>query len=46
MPTFLIRLVIALFLIAHELVHFILTVVPVAAPGAARTPFWPAFLYS
>ncbi len=43
MPTFLIRLAIGLFLIAHGLVHFILTIVPVAAPGAARTPFWPSW---
>ncbi len=37
------RIVIALFLIAHGLVHFSLTTVPVPAPGGLRTPFWPAW---
>jgi hypothetical protein len=33
----------ALFLIAHGLVHFILTMVPAPAPGAMRTPFFPSW---
>lgn len=33
----------ALFLIAHGLVHLSLTTVPVPAPGAMRTPFFPAW---
>ncbi len=36
------RILIALFLIAHGWVHFTLTVVPAPAPGAQRTPFWPS----
>lgn len=37
------RILIAVFLIAHGLVHFSLTTVPVPAPGALRTPFWPSW---
>ncbi len=37
------RILIALFLIAHGLVHYSLTTVPVPAPGALRTPFWPGW---
>ncbi len=33
----------AAFLIAHGLVHYSLTTVPVPAPGALHTPFWPAW---
>lgn len=33
----------ALFLIAHGLVHFSLTYVPLPAPGALRTPFFPSW---
>ena len=37
------RIIIALILIAHGVVHFILTLVPIAEPGAKRTPFWPSW---
>jgi hypothetical protein len=37
------RILIALFLIAHGLVHYSLTTVPVPAPGALRTPFFPSW---
>ncbi len=39
----LIRTLIAIFLIAHGLVHFSLTYVPTPKPGELRTPFWPAW---
>jgi hypothetical protein len=44
------RILIAVFLIAHGLVHFILTAVPtppeggpVGQPGGVHTPFWPSW---
>jgi hypothetical protein len=37
------RLLAALFLIAHGWIHYSLTTVPVPAPGALRTPFWPSW---
>lgn len=37
------RILIALLLIAHGLVHYSLTTVPVPAPGALRTPFFPSW---
>lgn len=37
------RIVFALFLIAHGLVTMSLATVPVPAPGALRTPYFPAF---
>jgi len=37
------RIAIALFLIAHGFIHFSLTTVPVPAPDALRTPFWPGW---
>ncbi len=43
MNTNLIRTLIALFLIAHGLVHFSLTYVPLPKPGEIRTPFWPSW---
>lgn len=43
MNTSLLRTLIAVFLIAHGLVHFSLTYVPVPKPGELRTPFWPAW---
>ena len=43
MNSSLFRVLIALFLIAHGLVHFILAVVPLPQPGAQRTPFWPSW---
>lgn len=43
MSTTTLRILIALFLVAHGWVHFSLTTVPVSAPGALHTPFWPAW---
>lgn len=37
------RIFIAIFLIAHGLVHFSLTYVPTPKPGELRTPFWPSW---
>jgi hypothetical protein len=37
------RLLSGIFLIAHGWIHYSLTTVPVPAPGALRTPFWPAW---
>lgn len=39
----LLRVMIAIFLVAHGLIHFSLTYVPVPKPGELRTPFWPAW---
>jgi hypothetical protein len=41
-PTFF-HILIALFLIAHGVVHAILAAVPVPAPGEPRTPFFPSW---
>jgi hypothetical protein len=38
------RILIAAFLIAHGWIHYSLTTVPVPAPGALQTPFWPSWL--
>ena len=43
MNTNLIRTIIALFLIAHGLVHVSLTYVPLPKPGEIRTPFLPSW---
>ena len=43
MPPSSLRILIAIFLIAHGLVHYSLATVPVPAPGALRTPFFPAW---
>ncbi len=37
------RIFIAIFLIAHGLIHYSLTYVPVPKPGELRTPFWPSW---
>ena len=37
------RIVFAIFLIAHGLIHYSLTYVPVPKPGELRTPFWPSW---
>ena len=37
------RIYLALFLIAHGLMHYSLTTVPLPKPGELRTPFWPAW---
>lgn len=37
------KIVIAIFLIAHGLVHYSLTYVPTPKPGELRTPFWPSW---
>ncbi len=39
----LLRIGIAVLMIAHGLVHVSLTLVPVPAPGSPPTPFWPAW---
>jgi hypothetical protein len=38
------RIVLAIFLIAHGLIHYSLTYVPVPKPGELRTPFWPSWV--
>jgi hypothetical protein len=38
-----IRILFAIFLIAHGWIHLSLTLVPIPAPGAPRTPFFPAW---
>jgi hypothetical protein len=38
-----IRILIAVLMIAHALVHVSLTFVPVPKPGAQRTPYWPSW---
>ncbi len=43
MPASTLKIIIALFLVAHGLVHYSLTTVPVPAQGALRTPFWPGW---
>lgn len=43
MPSTTIRIFIALFLIAHGLIHMSLSNVPVPQPGAMHTPFWPSW---
>jgi hypothetical protein len=43
MPASTLKIIIALFLVAHGLVHYSLTTVPISAPGALRTPFWPGW---
>ena len=37
------RILIAVLMIAHALVHVSLTNVPVPQPGALRTPYWPSW---
>lgn len=37
------RVLIALILVTHGLIHFSLTTVPTPEPGALRTPFWPSW---
>ena len=39
----LIRIIIAIFLIAHGWIHYSLTYVPTPKPGELRTPFWPSW---
>ena len=39
----LIRILLAVFLITHGLVHFSLTYVPTPKPGKLRTPYWPSW---
>ena len=38
-----VRILIAVLMIAHALVHVSLTYVPVPQPGALRTPYWPSW---
>jgi hypothetical protein len=37
------RILIALFFIAHGLMHYSLTTVPLPKPGELHTPFWPSW---
>jgi hypothetical protein len=37
------KILIAIFMIAHGLVHYSLATVPVPQPGAMHTPFWPSW---
>jgi len=41
-PT-LLRILIAVFFIAHGWIHFSLSYVPLPQPGAIHTPFWPSW---
>ena len=43
MNTNTLRIILAIFLIAHGLIHYSLTYVPVPKPGELRTPFWPSW---
>jgi hypothetical protein len=43
MSAFTLRLLIALFLIFHGLVHYSLATVPLPEPGKVHTPFWPSW---
>jgi len=43
MNTNLIRILIAVFLVAHGYIHLSLTYVPLPKPGELRTPFWPSW---
>lgn len=43
MNSSLLRVVIALFLIAHGLMHYSLSTVPLPEPGSIKTPFWPSW---
>lgn len=43
MNTNTLRIALAIFLIAHGLIHYSLTYVPVPKPGELRTPFWPSW---
>jgi len=38
-----VRVILAIILIAHGLVHVSLTYVPTPKPGSLRTPFWPSW---
>jgi hypothetical protein len=43
MPTNTLKIIIAIFFIAHAFIHISLTWVPIPKPGAMRTPFFPAW---
>jgi len=43
MPATTLRILIAIFLIAHGLVHMSLSNVPLPEPGGLHTPFWPSW---
>jgi hypothetical protein len=43
MSALIFRIIFALFLIAHGLIHVSLSTVPLPAPGALQTPFWPGW---
>ena len=43
MSTSTLRLLIALFLILHGLIHYSLATVPLPEPGKVHTPFWPSW---
>jgi hypothetical protein len=42
MPTNTLKIIIAIFFLAHAFIHISLTWVPIPKPGAMRTPFFPA----
>jgi hypothetical protein len=37
------KILIAIFMIAHGWVHYSLTTVPISQPGALHTPYWPSW---
>lgn len=43
MPASTLRIAIAVFLIAHGLIYYSLTTVPLPVPGKIHTPFWPSW---
>jgi hypothetical protein len=43
MPTNTLKIIIAIFFLAHAFIHISLTWVPIPKPGAMRTPFFPAW---
>lgn len=43
MTTTTLRIILALFLIAHGWMHYSLTTVPLPKPGGLHTPFWPGW---
>jgi hypothetical protein len=46
MPTNTLKIIIAIFFIAHAFIHISLTWVPIPKPGAMRTPFFPSWMRS
>jgi hypothetical protein len=46
MPASVLRIFVAVFLIAHGLIYYSLTTVPLPRPGKMQTPFWPSLTRS